>query len=72
MDKTTPTQDPTQDVAGDLDLTIDEHVFSAPGGGWHEEIVDGQAAAGTIFCTFAPTCSSCRFTCRDCPPTFGC
>lgn len=60
-----------QNSAIDLDLTIDERVFSAPGAGEVEEIIDGQNLAATFGCTFKTTCWTCTFTCGDCG-TVGC
>jgi hypothetical protein len=56
----------TQHSATDLDLTIDEQVFAAPGGGWHEELVDANQDY-PVTLTFQTSCwGTCRFTCGDC------
>lgn len=50
----------------ELDLTVDEQVFSAPGGGSQHSPV-GQDAEPEATTTFATTCwGTCAWTCGDC------
>ena len=49
----------------ELDLSLDEHVFMAPGGGKHDMTVAQEATPdGTG--TFTTTCWTCGHTCGEC------
>ncbi|WP_018686713.1 FDLD family class I lanthipeptide [Actinokineospora enzanensis] len=58
----------TQMIAGpgfDLDLTVDEEIFSAPGGGSQATASTADNPDGTF--TFTTTCwGTCAVTCGDC------
>ncbi|MFH8386459.1 hypothetical protein ACIQOW_20635 [Kitasatospora sp. NPDC091335] len=54
------------EMVGELDLSIDQEVFSAPGGG---DLGASMAVEGDW--TTSTTCWSCKWTC-DCPPGSTC